>query len=124
MNEKAPKEDIYSVPDDFKFEDYFNEFIGFALTFKNGINFNEVLRDLKHNPIITTEEYLNNPNTKVKDDYKQKQTEFKTYPQKMSRLNQIVKEINSLKENEESEFKDLINETHRLLSKDSKLYLS
>ncbi len=122
MKEGIPTEDIYFTPEDFKFGDYFNEFIGFAMAFRNGSSFGEVLKYLKENPIITVEEYLNNPNTKNKDDYKQKETEFKTYPQKMTRLSQIVKELNSLNEKEENKFKDLINEAYSLLFKNSKPY--
>lgn len=99
MSEGISKEDIYSIPNDFKFEDYFNEFTTFPMILKNGRSFKEVLKLLKDNPIITVEEYLNHPGTKNKSDYKQKEVEFKTYYQKMVRLNQIVKELNSLNEN-------------------------
>ena len=122
MNEGAPKEDIYSVPDVFKFRDYLNQFLPFAMLLRNGLSFIEILKFIKENPIPTVEEYLN-ANADRKDIsgnnvINQLETEYKQYPQKMHRLNQIVKEINSLGEDGERRFKELINEAKRLLSND------
>jgi hypothetical protein len=122
MNEGAPKEDINSIPNDFKLKDYYNEFSGFVSAFRDGTNFSEILKYLKKSPIMTVEKYLNNPDTKDKDDYEQKVIEFKAHPGKMSRLNQIVAEINSLNEDEEEKFKTLVKEVSSLLVKNAKSY--
>ena len=115
MKEGIPKvkEDIYFKPNNFKFVDYFNEFVASTIMYKSGFNFNEVLEFLKKNPIRSVEEYLDY--SKNKSDFKKIISEYERFPQKMARLNNIVKDINSLNENEENKFKELTEEVVRLL---------
>jgi hypothetical protein len=116
MNEGTPKEeDMYFVPDRFDFVDYLNEFVGPALTLKIGaLKFNEICERIKNAPLLTVEQHLEKHKNQA--NYNQLKNEFEIYPKKMARLNEIVKQINSLKEDEEDTFRKLVDEAHSLLS--------
>lgn len=123
MHEGFPsrKEKIPMKPESFDFNEYFNEFVGYAMLLKSGLSsFDEVLKKIKEKPLRLVEDYLSD--NKDNFNYEHLCGAYATHPKEIKRLNDITEEINSLKEDEETKFRELIEELHDIVYKNGKTY--